>query len=388
MELTSVNKLVSCFIDSIIRESMKSKRVVFLSRDGYRLKVLFDEVVKKRGLDIESSYLPVSRKFLNLSNIRCVDDVAFLLSQPCSPCSLLYLLTERFYCSNDVVAEICNDIKIDSNDVVHRSKNVELFGLLSEAIFKRMAEKYSKMRDAAERYYRSSLISGDIIVDIGYRGTIQALLERLLSIDLFGYYLLANESEISRYLKENSYKYIVGFKKSGLLSSNLMLFENIFNAPHGSLKNIINIDGDYVEEFELTPSNFNHSINVRYEKYFKSLASYYAYDLILNVNDRKYLFFSQSYVDDGFGGRSERYLVHQCSDDNIGLNCLFDNLELSGWKEGYIYYLSSNSNYISFSRREILKSILFTLKQCVKIMIKNKSVYLIVCKIRVLLRLL
>lgn len=187
-------------VRALIRDGRRD--VFFLSREGEFLKVLFDDVIKQLGLDscLKSHYLLVSRRATFTPSLSSLDNERF----------------EGFFrqYANTSIYEFLLSLNFDEEDFVKiGSLNLDLYkeripDLKDSDIFKKLLESeifrklYDKKRREQKQYFLEYLESAgadfkakDIcIVDVGWKGTIQDNIYRILDWTVQGYYLGITEN--------------------------------------------------------------------------------------------------------------------------------------------------------------------------------------------------
>lgn len=225
--------------------------VLFLSRDGYIMKQVFEKTTHNNNVDIK--YVYCSRRAFIVPLIwKCstLEELRQLIPFP-------HKLSLRLFASRIGIDHL------DGDDFkgIDADKEFEKFALFEQpffyAIFDALLEQAivnsKKEFEAIKRYFSSLDLKGNIaVVDIGYHGTMQYAFERLLkemnyNVHITGYYLdIANDiSPITEYkIKAKGYLDDVSHYRGIYddIQKFLPLFELSFLAPHGSTQKFI-IDG-------------------------------------------------------------------------------------------------------------------------------------------------
>lgn len=248
----------------VLLEAQKKgiKRLYFIARDGYPLYEIANIFVKKFNLDIECKYLYCSRKALILPSINesFQDELVNLTKY--SAKSTINILLDRIDATIEQKKIIINDlennnIKIDIDKILTISEHQTIQNILvnssvyinilksNASINYNLTVSYLKQ----EGLYDNNLI---YIVDIGWAGSIQKYLEKIINIEspnakIFAFYF---GTLYSKYLKNNEHKYKAWYfdnKKHhiarAMFSVNIM--ESICTAPHGTTKAYKKIGNKY-----------------------------------------------------------------------------------------------------------------------------------------------
>ena len=245
---------VACFI---AKKSIERgyKTLFFASRDGYYMKAAYDELRFYYPSLPESRYFVSSRKLANISSIQTISDVERIAKIDFFPCSLNKLLASRF----DIDPEDTKKIPLSTleslglssfDEIINQENGRGKFVSLAKHLFALIIEKASKTRVAYITYLKSIGIdeSNSAIVDIGYSGTIQIALTRLLNKPIGGLYFVTWER--AKQLDEANliFDSFLGNKieSSHYFNKYIQLFELIFSATHPS---IIGITQSGTKEF-------------------------------------------------------------------------------------------------------------------------------------------
>lgn len=213
----------------------KEKSVTFLSREGYFLKLLFDDyqsLLINTENRIDTKYLKCSRRAAKSLSL---DYLLKLLSTDI--CINDYLMSYGY--TKDEISEI-----------------IKKYDFKSEELNLLTRQRYEDNVVAAKKYMSQFVVDGHVnIVDIGWNGTMQNTIASILNVPTYGYYIGLNNSP---YDKSNREGLIFDFnekektvsKFSDILRSNIQLYEELAAAPHGSaLSYRLNNDGvAYVTE--------------------------------------------------------------------------------------------------------------------------------------------
>lgn len=204
--------------------------VIFLSREGYFLKKLFDVYQDKVGLkcltQINSHYLHISRAAAIVSTL---DDLSKEQFEPIFSFSdnisiYSFLMTLGF--TQDKIKEILRNLNVDGKRVINGFSKSKLYdNLLNEPTFQRLYDDIKTKQAACFEDYISSykldFSKGLAIVDVGWKGTMQDRITKHFNnkISVSGFYLGlfgCNNCE------ENN-------SKAGILFSDLPLYSQYYD---------------------------------------------------------------------------------------------------------------------------------------------------------------
>ena len=210
-----------------------TERILFLARDGYFLQPLYKFVTKLLKVDeLENNYFYASRRAVTVAGIRKISQAYDLLT-------LKFEGTVKKFFDVRFGIEIDDDRQIALPNDIDGELVKKVIDDNSEKILKRAADE----RANYEKYISS--LGGNFekvgVVDMGYSGTIQYHLQRLMQKNFKGYYFATSAAnlfqedagEVMRgcFTENDDY----GFTQSAVYRYQL-LFEAILTAPDAQLQ--------------------------------------------------------------------------------------------------------------------------------------------------------
>jgi len=174
-------------------------RLYFLAREGQLLKYVYD--VWSEGLEDlpQSEYLVVSRRAVSVSAIKGLDDILKIAKATYFQNTVENFLHERYglNLSTDRWAQITNELQWQRNskvEVLHKNTDhlLSLLGALESDIVAVASHEHDDLMTYLTKMKLDD-IGRQAVVDIGYGGTIQDYLNRLVSIPVHGYYMITDE---------------------------------------------------------------------------------------------------------------------------------------------------------------------------------------------------
>lgn len=233
----------------------KAKKVLFLAREGYLFKKVYDILTRGYAEKVESEYLYVSRRALSFACIEDDKDIEKILEINYEG-SLSNLLKERF----GILLDRDLDIKLPDNK-----------GRVLKAIEEYREEIIAKAEKDRKNYlaYLEGAINvkpeeAVIVSDIGYSGTIQYYLSRLSKRSYDGRYMATDEKKKPLAIEGNTIVgyYIDGDGEQQISKSYIhryhLVIESILIAPTGQFLKIED-DGKPVFDSENNPL-FNDTV--------------------------------------------------------------------------------------------------------------------------------
>ena len=209
--------------------SKKDDKLLFLAREGYNLQKLYKEYCKIFNLKEKPNYyFLASRKATISALINNEEEIVKSLNKDYSG-SLKTLLKNVYdvnYKGRDIPVKLPDDLDRIKKDVLNYSKDI--------------IDKSAEYRDAYLEYIKEILpdTKDMVIVDLGYSGTIQYNLSRMLKKDLKGLYL-TNSDSVKKYSKNSEliFAYDIKDNKDYLRIYNYsLILEYFLSAPHGQLQ--------------------------------------------------------------------------------------------------------------------------------------------------------
>ncbi|EOS21343.1 methionine biosynthesis protein MetW [Lachnospiraceae bacterium A4] len=174
--------LMTTFMQWIANKSGGNQQLLFLAREGYALKQLFDVYCQKENISIESSYLLTSRRCASMASIRNFDDIINVLEQNYTG-TLKDLLNFRL------------GLKFDDDDFANIEVNMpaNVYSVM-DFIDNKLNYIYAQAEEERRAYlaYLKNILKknkGWVVVDIGYAGSIQYFLAKVLQQKIDGLYL-------------------------------------------------------------------------------------------------------------------------------------------------------------------------------------------------------
>lgn len=230
-----------------ISKARNYSKLFFASRDGFYLKAAYD-ILRSFDAELpESKYFVSSRKLANSSTIQSIDDVIRVARVDFSNCKLISLLRNRFNLADDVLKDLPREVlsyyglKSLEDHITqerHRQAVVEIASHFSDIII----SKCKSTEQAYTNYLQSIGLdaSNCCIVDIGYSGTIQIALSKLLDKKIGGIYVATWERAKQLDQKGLIYDSFIGqqLKPDHTFNKYVQLFELIFSATHPSITDI------------------------------------------------------------------------------------------------------------------------------------------------------
>lgn len=225
------------FICWLIREMKRDKRqaILFIARDGYFLQPLYEFVAGEMGEEIlPSDYFLASRRAVTVSSLRTLDDILSLMETS-------YVGSIKDFFSSHFGIEIIDG---EEEVILPGVRDKHLVGGYIRKYQEEIIAKACQERKAYEAYINSlnlDLEKKTGFVDIGYAGTIQYYISRLVESNNFIGYYMATDSR-NRFGKDDTEWtrgcFAVngdhGNAKDGVFKYQLLM-ETVLTSPDGQL---------------------------------------------------------------------------------------------------------------------------------------------------------
>lgn len=238
-------------------ELQRPSAFCFLSRDGYYLKAAYDMAAERLGPLPPSHYVAASRSLCTLAALTSLDHILEAAAVDHYPMAIGRFLSARFGFSQHQLDELPQSLLIEAG-VSHLHERIGRDDRRKTALLRRLAPRILEHSAMASERYTDYLRKTGIdwqtspLVDIGYSGTAQAEIARLLQVDASGRYLITNRRATKLQSQGLTYDSWLG-KLVDLdhpFFRHVQLWELFLSATHGS---IIDID-----ETDLTPLHENY----------------------------------------------------------------------------------------------------------------------------------
>ena len=218
------------YIDFLHKTSRKNTKLLFLSREGYFLEKLYEcycESFSKKELD--HVYFLTSRRATSVAQIQCAADVEELFQTKYIG-KISTLFSERFGLE-DINIENDIDISLPQDQLI-----------VMNVLLKHISELLQEVRVEKENYlkYITQILGQKIewddvtLVDVGYSGSIQYYLMKILETRLDGCYL-ASGYKMKPDILSGTYRSPYSFWRDKSFSDAQLFLEAVTAAPHGQV---------------------------------------------------------------------------------------------------------------------------------------------------------
>lgn len=236
-----------------------AERLYFLSREGAILKRVYDRWLASTGEGPPSEYLVLSRRSVTVPMIESIDDVVRLAEARFFPNELDMFLRERY----GLVLDDAQWQEIERRGLWKRGKPLEVRGKnvdhlrpLLDHLLPAILSQAASEKPALMAYLHKMNLAGGrhAVVDVGYSGTIQARLIRLLGHPVDGYYMITTTT--ARAMAEEHGVLARGCFGDGLVpdSQELGLYRQSFE-----LEKLLSSDESQIVRYRLHEGDMNEA---------------------------------------------------------------------------------------------------------------------------------
>ncbi len=196
-----VGPLLASFCSWLVDKAQQDgvKRLYFLSREGKLIKRVYDCWAGQFDDAPSSEYLVLSRRTTGVAAVRTIDDIENIAKTNFYPNRTDKFLSARFGLdfSKEKWAEITAKTGFAPDMTIEiQNGNIGVVSRLLRYLEADILSKAGSERHALINYLEAKGLNFDscqAVVDIGYSGTVQGHLNKLLSQQVHGYYLMTDE---------------------------------------------------------------------------------------------------------------------------------------------------------------------------------------------------
>ncbi|WP_158677414.1 hypothetical protein [Chromobacterium vaccinii] len=238
------------------------KRVCFMARDGYMLRLIYDRLRQAPDYaDLPpSDYLYFSRRSAALASCYNTDDLIELLHLSFANRKLGDLLLHRFGLEADAVPPtVLKRHALRLKDEVSHQHDLAMLGSLIHDLREPILERARREREGALSYLGSKNIPAEAdsvcMVDIGYSGSIQRYINKMLDSKIAGYYMLTHEAARQWFDGVTFEGWLASFDEQRSadyhkLNDHVFLFETLLSSEENSVRaHLIDENGDNIIEW-------------------------------------------------------------------------------------------------------------------------------------------
>jgi len=302
----------------VIKKSLSNKNdlALFVSRDGYFLKKLYELIKSHYNIECANSkYLMASRILMTIINLKDRQDIDEALNIKFEGSIKNYFFI-RF------------GIKVDDNNYINFKEDYDKIKIIIDNNEKDILNNATIQRSRYIQYLKKLIDDKNdvFIVEPSFKGTIQFNLSKLLDLKINGYYCNADLSKDNNYYKNNMYalfqkKNDLKAQKSKLREHTLFFEDGFLVAPHGTCFSINNdLSFNYYPP-GLTQKNFSDKENI-----FLGVLDFF-YDMFSCYKTFDNIEINSNFIDEFIGEvYSEKIEILQELKDKFYYDTLFEKI--------------------------------------------------------------
>lgn len=226
-------------------ESCNKRSLAFLSREGFILKAAFDHWVSLRPSSqiLRTDYLYVSRRALNRYLIGDKNYDLKYVTHELYEGTVLDFFKGRFGLEQSEAEGLFSAEDLRSKiSWGERDKMLFFAGTLNSRLLKDPLPD----KELLTRYLVNLISEDSILVDVGFKGTMQELINFSLPHIVHGFYFAISPEAWSRKFQGSA----VERSKSNELIRNSILLESLLTAPHGTTLKYVEVENRIVPKLE------------------------------------------------------------------------------------------------------------------------------------------
>lgn len=239
-----------------IYHRFSDKRIFFLARDGYFMQKTFDAFLETKALTLEGEahYLQISRRAILGAVLKNEDNLKNMILDLGNYDGLF---SDMLYSRVGLGETFLSQSGIEDFMITDRDDLEHAYTLLVEHID--LINEYAKEENVAYLAYLDSIgffdESEDVLIDLGYSGTIQNYLHQLTSEKLIGEYFVTTQ-KVSRI--EDDYNTLEGFfankidpaDNSNTVYKYALILEAFLTSDKGQLISFIKENGTIIPQYK------------------------------------------------------------------------------------------------------------------------------------------
>lgn len=394
----AIGPLVVGFTQWLHRRAKKLgiNKLYFLARDGWVLKKAFDELYPTDESGVTTKYLYSSRRAAMVASIRTVDDIVEVASQNFNARKLSEFLSSRFGLNvEELDQDKLNKYRFKCDSIVSPyfefGKLISFLKDIKDEIFISSEKERADYTD----YLRSTgfeldcIEGGTAVVDIGYSGSMQYYLKRILQCrNMNGFYFLTHHHSREYFMEDHFEGFLQDLDDHKIayrhgLNDHVFIFEAALSSPEGSLIKVNGVSDKrqliFLEaEEEAVRRNallrthygvieFVQDIKRRFGSYYKDIefSSILSSQVILNFanhpNGKDAGMFAAHEVENVFGGGSVCLISpiinsYKDSKGKIDPKIIDELLKTSKWKKGAEAYYKFITGEVQHRTSSVISS--------------------------------
>ncbi len=252
----------ACFMN-LLTEQKDDSMLLFVTREGYLLKPMYERYCRSLNIEPQKNALFYASRAASIAaTIASERDLQDTFS-------FSYEGTLGQYLKHRLNYEISTENPAYNQKIILPEDSKKVMQLLKPEMEKIFAGS-DKQKEAYLKYIES-IRDGECrklkVVDVGYNGTIQYALSKILGEDVYGIYMFLNQRILKDIIRYNSQSLsITSDGKSHPILENLLFMEAVMQVPFGQLQKMSIENGEVKPVFN-RDSNFSEYIRVTQDRF-------------------------------------------------------------------------------------------------------------------------
>lgn len=191
----------------IIKHSLGYEKILFLSRDGFVVKKVYDILRVQYSGTVDSDYLYVSRKMLLPFMLNSFADFFFIPSINVIQCSPEQLINILDFCTKETnsshLDQLCKMLGLSFTSPFMTKENYYSFiSVYYDQLYD--VDKHSQTKKTLSKFY-NSIADNSITFDLGNYGRVQSALNNACKKRIDALFLFSNDNSCIRETRKNGY---------------------------------------------------------------------------------------------------------------------------------------------------------------------------------------
>lgn len=245
--VNTVSSLFFGFTNWLVKQLKGKDNVYFLSRDGYlpyKIYKMFQKVLN--GQLPEARYIYASRRAYQIPNIVCEDqkqalDVLTAYNSRLDQKITLDEIFRNLGLSRESYTKLLDNHGINNKFDIKSKRDRNKLKEIIRTIYPDILNKFQQEIELLNKYFKQNMLHEcrEInLVDVGWRCSTQQAIQNITKIKTNGYYF-GTAHNVYENIRNNvrGYAFHLGkpLRNANAIMNNVMMYELIFSAPHGSV---------------------------------------------------------------------------------------------------------------------------------------------------------
>lgn len=386
--IMNISTIYYYFVNWLYENTNGLDNLFFLSRDGYIPEKIYQMFKEKNNNNIYTKYILASRKAYQIPGLILVNEEKAIKTvtewnmQLNEKVNLKEILGNCSLTPTSELMKIASKYGIKDSNMVITLSNVTSVKEFLKEIYPQIKEQLMKRYELTKDYLKNEGLDNFArinVMDIGWRGSVQNYMQKILNKDVYGYYfgtMVTEYKEIRKKMKGCFTNKFMPIGRSEFLLDNIMMFEIIFSAPFPALagfekdvnNNVVPVfsskskkkANDIIDTFQNAAVDIIKEY-IKYEEELKNLTVDFALEEYKKfLKERDYddiLEFRNLETNLGYGEKQQSYVLETTKKELLkNTKDILEKSNFSFWKGTiYIEGIESKEEYETFKKKHNLK---------------------------------